>query len=203
MGRLVEKRIPIIRMECPTCIPVLEKEVGKLDGVEEVRGNYMSKTLKVIYDPGRVELPEIEAAIERLGYRITYKKYPNIIDRLKGLFLKEEQEGVESLSDADFSSKVLQDTRLVAVLFSSLSCPICRIFKRQYLELAKKVEGEAYLYEMDIAKTETWRKYDILTIPTVIVFNAGQIKDRLIGLPKTEEIEKALRALEKENSPET
>ena len=46
---------------------------------------------------------------------------------------------------------------------------------------------------MDIAKTETWRKYDILTIPTVVVFNAGEIKDRLTGLPKTEEMEEALQ----------
>jgi thioredoxin 1 len=192
-GRIVEKRIPIVRMECPTCIPVLEKEVWKLDGVEEVRGNFMSKTLKVIYDPERVELYEIEAAVERLGYRIAYKKYPSVIDRLKGFFQKEEQESVESLLDADFSGKVLHSSRLVAVLFSSTSCPTCRIFMRQYLELAKKIEGGADLYEMDIAETETWRKYDILTIPTVIVFNAGEIKDRLTGLPKTEEIEEALQ----------
>jgi len=192
--RLLEKRIPIIRMECPTCIPVLEKEVRELEGVKEVRGNYMSKTLKVTYDPERVQLQEIEAAVERLGYRIAYKRYPGVIDRLKGLLRREEQGKVESLSDADFAGKVLHASRPVAVLFSSPECPTCRVFKRQYLELAEKAEGGADLYEMDIAETEIWRKYDVLTIPTVLVFRAGEVEDRLTGLPKTEEIEKALRS---------
>jgi Cu+-exporting ATPase len=88
-SKLIVKTIPIIRMDCPTCIPVLEREIKKLEGVDNVRGNYMAKTLKVTYDPDRVQLTEIEAAIERVGYQIAYKKYTSVISRLKGIFQKE------------------------------------------------------------------------------------------------------------------
>ena len=86
---MVEKLIPITRMDCPTCIPVLEKEVLRLEGVEKARGNYMTKNLKVTFDPEKVQLSEIEAAIERVGYQIAYKRYPGVFDKLKNLFQKQ------------------------------------------------------------------------------------------------------------------
>jgi copper chaperone CopZ len=60
---LTVKTIPILRMDCPTCIPVLEREVLKVEGVEEVRGNYLARTLKVTFDSSKAQLAEIEAAI--------------------------------------------------------------------------------------------------------------------------------------------
>jgi len=47
---------------------------------------------------------------------------------------------------------------------------------------------------MNIASTETWRKYDILSVPTVIVFKEGQPSNRFLALPKSEDIEHALGA---------
>jgi thioredoxin 1 len=190
--RLIVKVIPITRMDCPTCIPVLEREVLRLEGVEGARGNYMAKNLRVTYDPERVQLAEIEAAIERVGYRISYKRYPGFLSRIRGLFEREEGERVESLSDGDFPGKVLHAPRPVAVMFSSPTCPTCRVFKPQFEALAESAEGRADLYEMDISTTETWRNYDILSIPTVLVFREGEVAERFTTLPRTEEISRAL-----------
>lgn len=190
----VEKTIPITRMDCPTCIPVLEREVGRLEGVDEVRGNYMAKNLRVTYNPERVQLAEIEAAIERVGYQIAYKRYPGVFSKLKELFRREESEEAPSLTDADFPGKVLHASRAVAVLFSSPTCPTCRVFKPRFREIAGRVDEKADLYEMDIVSTETWRKYDILSIPTVLVFRAGEVAERFTALIDVEEIERALRS---------
>jgi cation transport ATPase len=182
---LVETTIPITRMDCPTCIPVLESEVGTLEGVERVRGNYMAKNLRVTYDPERVQLSKIEAAIERVGYQIAYKRYPGVFSKLKELFRREESEEAPSLTDADFPGKVLHAPRTVAVLFSSPTCPTCRVFKPRFRKIAGKV---------DIVSTETWRKYDVLSIPTVLVFRAGEVAERFTALPDAEEIERALQS---------
>lgn len=190
--RLIVKVIPITRMDCPTCIPVLEREVLRLEGVEGARGNYMAKNLRVTYDPERVQLAEIEAAIERVGYRISYKRYPGVLSRIRGLFEKEEGVRVESLSDRDFPGKVLHAPRVTAVMFSSPTCPTCRVFKPQFERLAESAEGRADLYEMDISSTETWRDYDVLSIPTVLVFKEGELAERFTALPRTEEISRAL-----------
>ncbi len=191
---LVEKTIPITRMDCPTCIPVLEREVGRLEGVEGVRGNYMAKNLRVTYDPEKVQLAEIETAIERVGYHIAYKRYPGVFSKFKELFRREESKEAPSLTDADFPGKVLHAPKTVAVLFSSPTCPTCRVFKPRFREIAGRVGDKANLYEMDIVSTETWRKYDILSIPTVLVFRAGEVAERFTAIPDTEEIEKALRS---------
>lgn len=193
-SELTVKIIPITRMDCPTCIPVLEREVKRLDGVEEALGNYMAKTLKVTYDPQRVQLSEIEAAIERIGYRIAYKRYPSVVSRLRGLLKREKREKVRPLTDAHFPGKVLHASTTVAVLFSSPTCPICQVFKQDFGEIAEKVEGHAELYEMDISSTETWRRYEFLTIPTILVFRSGEVSGRFEALPNIKDIERALRA---------
>jgi copper chaperone CopZ len=91
---LTVRTIPIIRMDCPACITVLENEIKKLNGVKEVRGNNMTKTLRVAYDPELVELSQIEAAIERIGYQVAYKKYRDVVSRLKGLVRRKKPDDV-------------------------------------------------------------------------------------------------------------
>jgi thioredoxin 1 len=186
------KRIPLARMDCPTCIPLLEREVSALDGVEAVQGNYLNKTVTVTYDPARVPLDAIEAAIERIGYRIAYKKYPSVLSRLRGLLTAERMEKVATLTDADFTAKVLDASRPVAVLFSSPTCPPCRVFKQRFSEVAEKVQSKADFYEMDITVTETWRTHEVLSIPTVLVFRGGKLSERFDGLPRGEDIARAL-----------
>ena len=188
------KRIPLTRMDCPTCIPLLEREVAAVDGVEAVRGHYLNKTLTVTYDPTRVPLDAIEAAIERNGYRIAYKKYPSVLARLRGLLTAEKTETVMALTDADFADKVLDASRPVAVLFSSPTCPPCRVFQQQFREVAEKVHGKADLYEMDITTSETWRAYRVLSMPTVLVFRGGRLAERFDALPRGEEISHTLGA---------
>jgi thioredoxin 1 len=190
--KLIEKTLPITRMDCPTCIPLLEREVKQIEGVEEVRGNYMTKTLKVTYRPDRVQLADIEATIERIGYQLAYKKYPSILSKLKRFLIGEEANGVTSLTDVEFQEKVLHASLPVAVFFASPTCPTCHFFKRQFKEIAVKSEGKAALYEMDIATTETWRKYDVLSIPTVLIFRNGQLSERFQALPKVDEIIRAI-----------
>lgn len=179
-------------MGCPTCIPVLEKEVLRLDGVETVKGNFMTKNLRVNYDPEKVQLTQIEAAIERVGYQISYKRYPSVFTRLRELFSNEKSESVPQLTDAEFPSKVIHASKNVAVLFTSPSCPTCKVFKPNFEELAKRGSNKALFYEMNIVSTETWRDYDIFSIPTVLLFKAGEVSGRFTALPQIKDIEAAL-----------
>jgi len=189
---LVTKIIPILRMDCPTCIPVLENEVKKLQGVKETRGNYIAKTLKVVYDPNAVQLSQIENAIEKTGYQIAYKKYPSVTSKLKRLLRREKPSRMQTISDADFPGKVLHASKPTAVLFSSPTCPTCQVFKPSYVEVAENLKEKADLFEMDISSSETWRSYDVVVVPTILVFRDGQVKARLASLPNKDEIEKAL-----------
>jgi thioredoxin 1 len=181
-------------MDCPTCIPILEREIQKLIGVKEVRVNYITKILKVTYDSNLVQLSDIEATIERVGYQIAYKKYPSLVSKLRGLVKKEKPSMVQSISDSDFSGKVLHASKPAAVLFSSPTCPACKMLKPLYIEVAEDLGEKAEFYEIDISSSETWRNYDVLVIPTILVFKEGQVKDKLLSLLKKDEIKKALNS---------
>jgi hypothetical protein len=60
------------------------------------------------------------------------------------------------------------------------------------VEAAEDMGEKAQLFEMDVSSSETWRRYDILVTPTILIFQEGQVKEKLPPLPKKEEIETAL-----------
>ena len=189
---LTTKLIPIAQMDCSTCVPILEREILKLGGVKEARANYLTKVVKVAYDADLVTLSEIESAIEKVGYQIAYKKHPSMASKLKDLFRKEKTSYVKVISDADFASKVLHAPKPVAVMFSSPGCPACQAAKSVYSVTAEDLADRAELYKMDISTSEIWHNYDILTIPTILIFKEGQLKERLTAQPQKTDIIKAL-----------
>ena len=65
--------LPIIGMTCPSCTESIERALGKLDGVEQARANWAWAKVRVTYDPARVSISELVAAIGRAGYEVTTK----------------------------------------------------------------------------------------------------------------------------------
>ncbi|MCK6211328.1 cation transporter [Georgenia sp. EYE_87] len=61
----------ILRAEgfsCPSCVSKIEKQVGRLDGVEAVTVHFASGRVEVDHDPDRVGVDELVAAVGRAGY---------------------------------------------------------------------------------------------------------------------------------------
>ena len=185
------KEIGITRMDCPTCVMTLEKSVMKIQGVKKAQGNYLKKTLKITYDEA-TSLAAIENAIEDAGYQVAYKKYPSPLSKLRGLFSRGETKAITTITDADFPAKVLHSTKPVAVLFSSEGCPGCQVIKPQFKELAKKQAGRVNFYELDITHNEVWKEYNVMGIPTVIIFLGGKPTNRFGSMLRIDELEKAL-----------
>lgn len=61
--------IPIGGMTCAACARRVEKAVGKLEGVESSSVNFATEKATVAYDPRKVRLSAIKAAIEKAGYQ--------------------------------------------------------------------------------------------------------------------------------------
>ena len=186
----VTKEIGITRMDCPTCVVTLEKSVLKIPGVTKAQGNYLKKTIKVTMND-TVPLTAVEKAIEDVGYQVAYKKYPGPLSKLRGLFSRGESKAITPITDDDFTEKVLNSRRSVAILFSSEGCPACRVIKPQFKSLAEKHTGADY-YEMDVTNTEKWKEYNVMGIPTVIIFHDGKPAERFGAMLNVSDLEKAL-----------
>lgn len=57
-------------ISCDHCKMTIEKELGQVDGVQQVNVAVPTKTIHVSYDPARVRPDTIEQRIEELEYSI-------------------------------------------------------------------------------------------------------------------------------------
>ena len=90
MSEYSRKVLPILGMDCPACALTIEKKLRKLEGIKEANVNYMTQNVAVTYDPSKIGIPEIEKAIEELGYRIAYKKYESILGKVSKIFSRKK-----------------------------------------------------------------------------------------------------------------
>ena len=53
---------------CPSCVTKIEKQVGRLDGVENVTVHFASGRVEVDHDATRTSVDELIAAVAKAGY---------------------------------------------------------------------------------------------------------------------------------------
>ena len=53
---------------CPSCVAKIEKQVGRLAGVDSVKVHFASARVEVVHDPARVSADDLVAAVAKAGY---------------------------------------------------------------------------------------------------------------------------------------
>lgn len=53
---------------CPSCVGKIEKQLGRLDGVENVTVHFASGRVEVDHDATRTSVDELIAAVAKAGY---------------------------------------------------------------------------------------------------------------------------------------
>ena len=64
----VARTLDIGGMTCASCVRRVEKVLTKLDGVSQAEVNLATEAASVVYDPARVALEQLKAAIASAGY---------------------------------------------------------------------------------------------------------------------------------------
>jgi copper ion binding protein len=57
-------------ISCAHCVATVKEAVGALPGVASVEADLSSKRVEIDYDPGRVSLAQIAAALDEAGYPV-------------------------------------------------------------------------------------------------------------------------------------
>ncbi len=101
------------------------------------------------------------------------------------------------INDQNFDAQVLQSDIPVLVDFWASWCGPCLMLAPTMEELASGYQGKVKVVKLDVdASPASAQKYNILSIPTVILFNKGQPVTQMVGVqPKekfTAEINKVL-----------
>lgn len=86
-------------------------------------------------------------------------------------------------SEQNFNREVLQNQGTVLVDVWAQWCPPCRALGPVIEELSNDYQGIATVGKLNLDQGQAIaQQFGITSIPTVLVFHNGQLKDRLVGL---------------------
>jgi thioredoxin 1 len=88
----------------------------------------------------------------------------------------------KTVSDSDWDSEVLQSDTPVLVDFWAEWCGPCRMVGPVVEEIASEQAGALKVVKLNVDDSpETARKYRVMSIPTLMVFDGGSEKKRIVG----------------------
>lgn len=87
-----------------------------------------------------------------------------------------------NLNETNFQSEVIDYKGIVLVDFWATWCGPCQMLAPILDEINSELKGQIKIAKIDIDIEPTLAtKYNVNSIPTVIIFENGQIKDTIIG----------------------
>jgi thioredoxin 1 len=99
---------------------------------------------------------------------------------------------VLELTDENFEREVLQADRPVVVDFWAPWCGPCKAVEPIFQELEAEHEGRVKFGKLDIDQNlQTASRYDVLSIPTAILFQGGEPRETVIGARPRSHFEQA------------
>ncbi|MCD8914525.1 MULTISPECIES: thioredoxin [Staphylococcus] len=95
------------------------------------------------------------------------------------------------VTDSDFNEKVQDGVKLVD--FWATWCGPCKMIAPVLEELAQDFEGKADILKLDVDENpNTAAKFEVMSIPTLIVFKDGEPVDKVVGFQPKENLAEVL-----------
>ena len=105
-------------------------------------------------------------------------------------------ENVIEITDSSFENEVAQSDIPVLVDFWAEWCGPCRLIAPTIEELADEYKDKVKFGKIDTDKNrDVPVKFDIQAIPTIILFNKGQIAHKFVGLTSKDDFKAELDTL--------
>ena len=102
-------------------------------------------------------------------------------------------DNVQTFTDGNFDSTVLQAGTPVLVDFWAEWCGPCKRLGPTIDALASDYAGKVTIGKLNVDDNpETGIKFQVLSIPTLLIFKGGQIVESIVGLAQMDVLKKAI-----------
>ncbi|MGJ8634013.1 MAG: thioredoxin [Luteolibacter sp.] len=93
-----------------------------------------------------------------------------------------------NLTDANFQSEVIDSDQPVLVDFWAEWCGPCKMISPVLDQLSGEIEGKAKIGKVNVDEArELAVKYNVKSIPLLLFFKNGEVKDQIVGANVTKD----------------
>jgi thioredoxin 1 len=101
-----------------------------------------------------------------------------------------------TVTDSNFEEIVLKAKTPVLVDFWAVWCGPCQMQNPILEDIAKEYEGKATVCKINVDENQvTAAKYGVMSIPTLMLFNQGQLVKQMVGVQSKEVLVEELNLL--------
>lgn len=105
-------------------------------------------------------------------------------------------QNVLDVNDANFDHEVIKSDLPVLVDFWAAWCGPCRMVAPVVEAISEEYAGRIKVTKLNVDENRnTAASYGIMSIPTLLLFKGGEVKDRLVGYRPKNELVRAIDAL--------
>ncbi len=101
-----------------------------------------------------------------------------------------------TLTDGNFQKEVIDSKKVTLVDLWAEWCGPCKMMNPFVEELAKEFEGQAVIAKLNVDdNSEIPFKYNVRGIPTFLLFQNGELKDKIVGATSKQNLHAAISKL--------
>jgi thioredoxin 1 len=96
---------------------------------------------------------------------------------------------LKSIGEDEFKAQVIEAPAPVLVEFGAVWCHPCKQLEKVLLQISQALEGKFTLVKVDVDDSvQVAMQYQVMSVPTLILFKSGAPAERWIGLQAKDRI---------------
>jgi|GEM_PF-191787 len=157
--------------------------------------------IELCWDRPREQWPQADGQLAMRTESLDLDSLLNELNRIEPHEKENNMKATVELNEQTFDQEVLKSNRPVVVDFFADWCGPCKMLGPSLEAVAADHRDRALVAKVNVDQNPTLAaRYDVQSIPTLLYFSGGELRDRTVGVVSKKDISSRLTALTAEQS---